>query len=121
MDLLRMWQYWIGHWPTYTKSFIIALLSRNKKPRYKVTRKTHQKGFYAHLLWPQFLYILAGVALSVRALMLIPEANRIAIWTNIGIFVFFAFMLSGILQAAFYGMNSRTSQMGQLPPSVMQE
>ena len=114
MDLLRMWQYWIGHWPTYTKSFIIALRSRHKKPIYKVTRKIHQKGFYAHLLWPQFLYILAGIVVSIRAIILMSETNSTAVLTNIGIFVFFGFMLSGICRAAFYGFNMDTPQIGQV-------
>lgn len=105
IDLLRMWQYWIGHWPTYSKGFIIALRSRHKKPTYKVTRKTRQNGFYAHLLWPQFLYILTGSVISIRALSALPETDLTAIWTNIGIFAFFAFMLSGICGAAFYGLK----------------
>ncbi|HSL42477.1 MAG TPA: glycosyltransferase [Anaerolineales bacterium] len=104
-DLTRMWQYWIGHWPTYTKGFIIALRSRYKKPTYTVTRKTRQKGLYAHLLWPQFLYILTGIVVSIRALVLFSAANSTAVWTNIGIFAFFAFLLSGICRAAFYDMK----------------
>ncbi len=49
--LFRMWQYWLGHWPTYTRAFWIAIRSRHKKPSYTVTRKTHQNGFYGQLLW----------------------------------------------------------------------
>jgi len=104
-ELLRMWQYWIGHWPTYTKGFIVALRSRYKKPVYTVTRKTRKKGFYAHLLWPQFLYIIAGMIASIRALILMTQANSTAVWTNIGIFAFFVFLLSGICRAAFYGVK----------------
>jgi cellulose synthase (UDP-forming) len=121
IDLLRMWQYWIGHWPTYTKGFIIALRSRYKKPVYQVTRKTHQKGFYVHLLWPQFLYILGGVVISIRALISMPEANMTAVWTNIGIFAFFAFMLSGICRASLYGLKRDTIQMSQKPQHILQE
>lgn len=118
-DLMRMWQYWIGHWPTYSKGFIIALRSRHKKPVYKVTRKTHQNGFYAHLLWPQFLYILAGVVISIRALISMPEAYLTAIWTNIGIFAFFAFMLSGICGAAFYGLKWNIFQASQKSQQIL--
>jgi len=121
IDLLRMWQYWIGHWPTYTKGFVIALRSRNKKPVYKVTRKTRQSGFYGHLLWPQFLYILLGIILSVRALITMSEASMTAVWTNIGIFGFFAFMLSGICQAALYDMKWKIFQMYQNPQQVLQK
>jgi len=120
IDLLRMWQYWIGHWPTYSKGFIIALRSRHKKPVYKVTRKTHQTGFYAYLLWPQFLYILAGIIISIRALML-PEADLTAVWTNIGIFGFFAFMLSGICGAAFYGLKWDVFQKSQKSQQAMEK
>jgi hypothetical protein len=121
MDLLRMWQYWIGHWPTYTKSFIIALRSRHKKPKYTVTRKTHQNGFYVHLLWPQFLYILAGIVISIRALASMTESNFVAVWTNVGVFAFFAFMLSGICRAAFHNLNWGTYQISQSPQSVLQK
>lgn len=121
IDLLRMWQYWIGHWPTYTKGFVIALRSRNKKPVYNVTRKTRQSGFYGHLLWPQFLYILSGIILSVRALLTTPEASLTAVWTNIGIFGFFAFMLSGICQAALYGIKWKIFQRHQNPRQVLHE
>jgi hypothetical protein len=120
IDLVRMWQYWIGHWPTYTKGFIIALLSRHKKPVYRVTRKTRQKGFYAYLLWPQFLYILAGVVISIRALTL-TQANLIPVWTNISVFALFAFMLSGICGAAFYGLKWDTFQSGRKPKHVLQK
>jgi cellulose synthase (UDP-forming) len=121
IDLLRMWQYWIGHWPTYSKSFIIALRSRYKKPVYTVTRKTRQKGFYAHLLWPQFLYILLGVVVSIRALVIMPEADMTAVWSNIGIFAFFAFMLSGICRASFYGLKWDRFQMSPKPQQLLQE
>jgi cellulose synthase (UDP-forming) len=121
MDLLRMWQYWIGHWPTYTKSFITALRSRNKKPSYKVTRKIHQKGLYVHLLWPQILYVLVGLVISIRALILMSADDFIAVWTNIGIFAFFAFMLSGIIRAAFYGLNSKTLRVSRMQQSLMHD
>ena len=121
IDLLRMWQYWIGHWPTYTKGFFIALFSRARKPVYTVTRKTHQSGFYGHLLWPQFLYILSGIVISIRALTVMPETDLTAVWTNIGIFGFFAFMLSGICLASFYGLKWDTFHISQKPEQIMQE
>jgi len=113
IDLVRMWQYWIGHWPTYSKGFIIALRSRYNKPVYRVTRKTHQNGLYAYLLWPQFLYILTGAVISIRALISMSDANLGAVWTNIGIFAFFSFMLSGICRAAFHGLKWDIRQIGQ--------
>jgi cellulose synthase (UDP-forming) len=121
IDLLRMWQYWIGHWPTYSKGFIIALRSRNKKPVYRVTRKTRQNGFYAYLLWPQFLYIFAGTVISIRAVALFVDANFTPVWTNIGIFGFFAFMLSGICGASFYGLKWDTFNMNRKPQQLLQE
>jgi cellulose synthase (UDP-forming) len=121
IDLLRMWQYWIGHWPTFSKGFIIALRSRHKKPVYRVTRKTHQKGIYPHLLWPQFLYILAGIVISIRALISAPEANMTAVGTNICIFLFFAFMLSGICLAAFYDLKWDIFRRGRKLQHVLQK
>jgi cellulose synthase (UDP-forming) len=103
--LVRMWQYWIGHWPTYSKALWIALRSRHKKPQYKVTRKTRQGGFYGHLLWPQWLYISSGLLLCLRAWFWQPEMNRLAMVTNVGIFAFFALMHGGIIAAAFYGVS----------------
>lgn len=121
IDLLRMWQYWIGHWPTYTKGFFIALRSRNKKPVYRVTRKTRQNGFYGYLLWPQFLYVLIGLVVSIRALVIMSISTMIPTYTNIGIFTFFAFMLLGICQAAFYGLNWNVLQLGRKSHQALQE
>ena len=120
IDLLRMWQYWVGHWPTYTKGFVIALRSRHKKPVYRVTRKTRQNGFYAHLLWPQFLYILTGIILSVRALASMTASNAVPVWTNIGIFAFFGFMLSGICLSAFHGLKWNIFQTSQSSQQSLQ-
>ena len=103
--LLRMWQYWLAHWPTYTKAFWIALHSRRQKPQYKVTRKTRQNGFHGYLLWPQFLYIVIGAVVSLRALFWMPELDRLATLSNVAMFAFFAFMLGGICQAAFYSVK----------------
>ena len=103
--LLRMWQYWIGHWPTYTKAFWIAIRSRNKKPSYQVTRKTRQNGFFGYLVWPQFLYILIGILLIFKVVIQPPSADFSAWVTNAGILTFFMLMVSGICQAAFYGVN----------------
>ncbi len=113
MYLHRMWQYWIGHWPTYTKAFWIAIRSRNKKPSYQVTRKTRQNGFYGYLLWPQFLYILIGMILIVRAVFEPPGEDFSARITNMAVLVFFMYMVSGICQAAFYGVTL-------LPGSVLE-
>lgn len=121
IDLVRMFQFWIGHWPTYTKAFVIALLSRKRKPSYKVTRKTHQSGFYAQLLWPQFLYILAGIVISIRALILSDGSDLTTIWTNIGVFGFFAIMLSGICLASFHGIKWDTFHISQNSEHVTQD
>jgi cellulose synthase (UDP-forming) len=104
--LVRMWQYWIGHWPTYTKAFWIAVRSRHEKPSYKVTRKTRQDGFYGKLLWVQFLYLFIGATLIIKALFWMPEAGLSNRFTNIVILLFFMFMVSGICRASFYGVTS---------------
>jgi cellulose synthase (UDP-forming) len=102
---LRMWQYWVGHWPTYTKALWIALRSRKKKPQYKVTLKTRTNGFYGKLLWPQFGYILLGIVLSIRSLFFMHNVDFVPRLTNVGIFGLFAVMLAGICRAAFYGVE----------------
>ena len=103
--LLRMWQYWVAHWPTYTIAFWIAVRSRRSKPGYKVTRKTRQNGFYGRLIWVQFLYIFVSLGAIVKALYWMPEADWVARLTNISILTYFMVMVSGICQAAFYGVT----------------
>ncbi|MEP7287420.1 MAG: glycosyltransferase family 2 protein [Chloroflexota bacterium] len=105
MYLLRMWQFWIGHWPTYTQAFFVAIRSRDKKPKYVVTRKTREAGFYGQLLWAQFLYIGLGVVAILRALFFMPNVDLVARVTNIGILIFFMVMVGGMCRAAFYGME----------------
>lgn len=105
MAMLRMWQYWIGHWPTYTIAFLIAVRSRRKKPKYVVTRKTRDNGFYGHLLWAQFLYLFAGAAVILRELFIAAGATLVTHLTNITILLFFMVMMSRICSAAFYGMG----------------
>ena len=58
----RCWQYGFCHVQTYLHALCVALRSRRQKPRYIVTRKTRQDGFYGHLLWPQFTAIGSGIA-----------------------------------------------------------
>lgn len=106
--LLRMWQYWIGHWPTYTRAFLIAVRSRRTKPSYKVTRKTRQDGFYGQLIWQQFAYLALGAALipwALFGLTHIPFATRLV---NVGVIVFYMVMVAGICRAAFFGTTPAT-------------
>jgi cellulose synthase (UDP-forming) len=102
---LRMWQYWIGHWPTFHKAFWIALRSRLKKPKYMVTRKTRDAGFYPNLLWQHFVFLILGIVLSLRALFFMPEIDLGTRLANIGIIAFFIFMASAIVKAAFFGVD----------------
>jgi cellulose synthase (UDP-forming) len=103
--MLRMLEYWIGHWPTYTKAFWVALRSRTNKPKYVVTRKTRENGFYGRLLWPQFLYLALGVIMSFRALFLLPQVELSIRVANVIILGCFMFMVSRICRAAFYGVR----------------
>lgn len=103
--LLRMWQFWIGHGPTYAKAFWIAVHSRTEKPVYKVTRKTRVSGFYGHLLWPQFLFLFISTAVIIHALFAMPGANALARLSNIGVLMLLMALVSGICQAAFYGVS----------------
>ncbi len=106
--LFRMWQYWIGHWPTYTRAFFIAARSRTAKPSYKVTRKTRQDGFYGQLVWQQFAYLLVGALLTLRALFWMGEVSLATRMVNVGALGFYMLMVSGICGAAFYGTSSAT-------------
>jgi hypothetical protein len=103
--LFRMWQYWVGHWPTYTRAFFIAVGSRDEKPSYKVTRKTRQNGFYGKMIWQQFAYVTLGAILVVRGLFFLPEVALSTRLVNVGILGFFMVMVGGICRAAFYGMT----------------
>lgn len=103
--LNRMWQYWVGHWPTYTKAFWVAVRSRHKKPSYKVTRKTRQDGFYGQLIWPQFLYLLVGLSVIVYGLFWLTEVRLSTRLANIGILLFFMYMVSQICRSAFYSIS----------------
>ncbi|HMO58308.1 MAG TPA: cellulose synthase catalytic subunit [Roseiflexaceae bacterium] len=106
--LVRMWQYWIGHWPTYTQALWIALRSRHTKPSYKVTRKTRQNGFYGHLIWPQFAYTALSVILIARGLFWMPDVSLATRLVNGGILLFFVYMVSAICRASLYGMTMET-------------
>lgn len=104
--LKRMWQYWVGHSPTYIRAFVIALRSRRRKPAYTVTRKERITGFYGSMLWMQFLYLFAGAGAIIYALAAAPHANILARLTNSAILLFFMFLVGGICAAAFYGLKS---------------
>ncbi len=101
----RMWQYWVGHSPTYFKAFWIAIRSRHNKPSYKVTRKTRQSGFYGLLIWPQFAYLLLGLAAIINGLFGLPAVDLGVRLTNMGMVVFFMYMISGICGASLYGLQ----------------
>ncbi len=104
--LKRMWQYWVGHSPTYIRAFLIALRSRGHKPTYKVTRKERVSGFYGSMLWMQFLYLFAGAGAIIYALAAAPHTDILARLTNSAILLFFMFLVSGICAAAFYGLKA---------------
>ncbi len=105
--LFRMWQYWIGHGPTYARAFWIAAHSRSTKPAYQVTRKTRVAGFYGYLLWPQFLFLFVSMAVIIRAIVAMPEANVLARLSNSAVLLLLMALMSGICQAAFYGVSKK--------------
>ena len=109
--LARSLQYWMGHWPTYTRALWTAVRSRHQKPSYTVTRKTRQNGFYGHLVWPQFLYLGLSIALIARALFGMLEVSLLARLTNIALLLPLLYMVGGICRAAFYGVSAREALM----------
>lgn len=102
-----MWEYWIGHCPTYIKAFSIAIRSRTQKPTYVVTRKTRQDGFYGRMLWPQFLYLFVGSVAILHSLARLGSTPLPTLLVNIAIQSFFMLMCSRICRAAFYGVKFR--------------
>jgi cellulose synthase (UDP-forming) len=106
-NLLRMWQYWIGHAPTYAKAFWIALHARTTKPAYQVTRKTRMSGFYGYLLWPQFLFLFVSTVVIIRAIFDMPDASVLSRLSNIAVLLLLMTLVSGICQAAFYGVSMK--------------
>jgi cellulose synthase (UDP-forming) len=119
--LKRMWQYWVGHSPTYIRAFVIALRSRGRKPAYKVTRKERMSGFYGTMLWMQFLYLFAGAGAIVYALAAAPHTDILARLTNSAILLFFMFLVGGICAAAFYGIKAPAGSLEaaqQMQPAV---
>ncbi|WP_420631666.1 glycosyltransferase [Candidatus Leptofilum sp.] len=101
--LVRMWQYWISHAPTYHKAFWVAIRSRKSKPSYKVTRKTRQNGFYGAMLWPQFLYLFLGAMAILNSFLGLANVDVAVKVANVSVLLFFMFMVSSICKAAFYG------------------
>ena len=100
----RHWQYWIGHAPIYHRAFWIALRSRNRKPGYKVTRKTRLTGFHGGMLWPQFAGLALGLGASVLGLIRFGSVHPEAVLTNMAIIFYYLLMLGGVCRAAFYGV-----------------
>ncbi len=105
--LLRMWQYWIGHAPTYAQALWLAVRSRDTKPAYRVTRKTRVSGFYGYLLWPQFLFLFISGVVIIHALVAMPDAGLEDRLSNIAVLVLIMTLVSGICQASFYGVSWR--------------
>jgi hypothetical protein len=102
-----MWQYWVGHGPTYARAFWIAARSRTTKPAYRVTLKTRVSGFYGHLLWVQFLFLFVSAAVIVHAIFAMPEASALARLSNIAVLLLLMTLMSGICQASFYGVSKQ--------------
>lgn len=104
-DVVRMWQFWVGHGPTFIRAFFIAVKSRHEKPGYVVTRKDRQYGFYGHLLWPQFVYLALAVAALAYVVISPPQIPLSILLSNVGTVLFFAYLVSAICRASFYGVN----------------
>ena len=65
IPLMRVRQFWIGLAPVFARASILALINGpNKKPQYKVTKKTNVYANYLHLAAPQ-LVVLAVILLAL--------------------------------------------------------
>ncbi|MCA9912492.1 MAG: glycosyltransferase [Anaerolineae bacterium] len=105
--LMRMQQFWLGHWLTHAKAFWIAIRSKNQKPSYKVTRKTRQDGFYPNLLWFQFVYVFAAILTALYVLIAQPAVDFRVSFVNMLVLLFYLWMFIPIVRAAFYGVPPR--------------
>jgi cellulose synthase (UDP-forming) len=103
-DVLRTWQYIMGHSPTYLRALWTALHSRDRKPTYVVTRKTRVAGFYGHLLWPQFAAIAIGAMSIVYGVIAYGATYPWHVAVNCAFVAYYIAMLWGICKAAFYGV-----------------
>jgi cellulose synthase (UDP-forming) len=101
----QMWQGSMAHAPTYFTAFWVALGSRTKKPSYKVTRKTRLDGFFGHLLWMQFVYVVLACVAILRIVFEFPELGLTTRFTNIGSLLFFVVMVWSLCAASFYRVN----------------
>ena len=95
---------WLGLSPVYFKSLILALMyGPHKKPSYKVTRKTHQYGWYWKETLPQtimILFLLLGVVSQTRHIRdgLFDYASTF--WA-----LFFAIALTQIVRNSWFGLD----------------
>lgn len=105
MHVVRMWQFWVGHGPTFIQAFWIALRSRHKKPSYVVTRKTRLNGFYGRMLWMQFFYLALVASALLYLIVYPPKASVSIVLSNVGTMLFFAYMVSALCRASFYRVS----------------
>ena len=103
--VVRMWQFWVGHGPTFIKAFRIAIRSRSEKPKYVVTRKTRQDGFYGQMLWMQFAYIGLAILALIRVVIVPPPVPTSTIVANVVMMIYFSYLLSAICRASLYGVK----------------
>jgi cellulose synthase (UDP-forming) len=102
--VLRMRQFWDGQAPTYIKGFLVAVGSRLKKPKYKVTQKTRADGFYGGIVWAQFAYLLLGFPVSYIILFIRTDLDLILRLTNVMVVTTYQLIFAGICVASFYGV-----------------
>ena len=57
------------------------------------------------MLWPQFTYMALGIVALYHGLFGLSDVNISVRLANISVMLFFMFMVSGIVRAAFYGIE----------------
>ncbi len=106
-SLWRSRQMWLGLAPIYIKASILALLyGPNKKPSYKVTRKTHQYGWY----WRETLIQSVSVfGLSFALVYYITHLSNLSKIDLNSIFwaCFFIIGLSKVVKNSWFGFSLR--------------
>ena len=117
--LWRARQTWLGMAPVYARAALVALrYGRRRKPAYRVTRKTHQHGWYWREALPQlalFAGLLGAIGYHLATSSLLRDADLGSLfWAT-----FFLAGLSRTVRNTWYGVQLKDALsrwIGSRPP-----
>ncbi len=103
--ILRSFQILFGLGPVYFRALVMAIkYGPDRKPSYKVTRKTHRYGLYISLVIPNLVlvaFLLSAVYFNVKTATSLGEID----FSNIAWAFFFIFMHHRIILNSWYKWN----------------